>query len=61
MWDEMVTMIITKKDNKMETIFEMAQIDVKGSSMIRAFKKQKREATMEEKKEKTIDNSNHFC
>jgi hypothetical protein len=52
----MVTMIVIDKDNKMETIFEMAQIDVKGSSVIRAFKKQKKEATMEEEREKTIDN-----
>jgi hypothetical protein len=49
-------MIITNKDNRMETIFEVAQIDVKGSSMIRAFKKQKKEATLEEKREKMIDN-----
>jgi hypothetical protein len=41
----------------MEIIFEMDQIDVKGSSMIRAFKKQKKEATMEEKKKRPLTTS----
>jgi hypothetical protein len=39
MWDEMVTMIVIEKDNKMEIIFETAQTNVKGSFVIRAFKK----------------------
>ncbi len=56
MWDEMVTMIVIKKDNSMVIIFEAVQIDVEGSSMIRAPKKQKKEETMEERKEKMIDN-----
>ncbi len=48
MWDKMVTMIVIKKDNKMETNFEATQIDVEGSSMVKAPNKQK--------KEKMIDN-----
>jgi hypothetical protein len=49
-------MIVIEKDNKMVTIFKASQIDVEGSSMIRVPKKQKKEVTIEEKKEKTIDN-----
>jgi hypothetical protein len=56
MWDEMVMMIIIEKDTKMETIFEATQIDVEGSSMIRTPKNQIKEATMEEKRKKMIDN-----
>lgn len=56
MLDEMMTMIIIKKDNIMETIFEVVQIDVEGSFVIKAPKKQNKEATLEEKKEKSIDN-----
>ncbi len=56
MWDEMVTMIVIKKDNKMEIIFEATQTNVKGSYVIKVPKKQKKEATMEEKREKMIDN-----
>ncbi len=52
MCDKMDTMIITKKDNIMETIFEMVQIDVKGSSMIRAFEKQKKEAQWKKKRKR---------
>jgi len=36
--------------------FKAVQTNVEGSSMIRAFKKQKNETTIEEKKEKMIDN-----
>jgi hypothetical protein len=54
MWNQIVTMIVIKKDNIMVTIFEVMQIDVEGSLMIRAPKKQKEE-TMEEKREKMID------
>jgi hypothetical protein len=39
MWDEMVTMIVIEKDNKMVTTFEAAQIDIEGSLTIRAPKK----------------------
>jgi AICAR transformylase/IMP cyclohydrolase PurH len=49
-------MIVIEKDNRMVTIFKVSQIDVDGSSMIRAPKKQKREVTIEGKKEKTIEN-----
>jgi len=35
MWDEMVTMIIIEKKNRVVTTFEVAQIDVEGSSVIR--------------------------
>jgi hypothetical protein len=56
MWDEMVIVIIIKKDNKMVTTFEATQIDVKGSLVDRAFEKQKKEATIKEKREKMIDN-----
>jgi hypothetical protein len=44
MWDEMLT------------TFEIVQTNVEGSSMIRAPKKRKKELTIEEKREKTIDN-----
>jgi hypothetical protein len=56
MWDEMVTVIIIKKENRMVTTFEAIQIDVEGSLVIRAPKKQIKEATIEGKREKTIDN-----
>ncbi len=36
MWDEMVTMMIIKKDNKMVTISKVVQIDVDSPSMNRA-------------------------
>jgi len=39
MWDEMVTMIVLKKDNRMVTTFKGAQTNVEGSSIIRAPKK----------------------
>ncbi len=39
MWDEMVTMIVIEKDNKMVTTFEAAQIDIEGSLTIRPPKK----------------------
>ncbi len=42
MWDEMVTMIVIKKDNRMVIIFKAMQIDIEGSLVIRAPKKQKR-------------------
>ncbi len=56
MWDEMVIMIIIEKDNIMVTTSKRAQIDVEGSSVIRAPKKQKKEVTKKEKKKKMIDN-----
>ncbi len=56
MWDEMVSMIVIKKDDKIVTTFEATQIDVDNSYMIKAPKKKKKEVTIEEKKEKTIDN-----
>ncbi len=56
MWDEMVTMIVIQKDNRMVTTFETIQINVEGSSMIRVPRKQKKEATIKEKREKMIDN-----
>ncbi len=56
MWDEMVMMIVIEKDTIMETISKVAQRYVEGSFVIRAPNKQKKKATMEEKKEKTIDN-----
>jgi hypothetical protein len=42
MWDEMVTMIVIKKDNKMVTIFEATLTNVEGLVVIKAPKKQKR-------------------
>ncbi len=42
MWDEMVTMIIIEKENRMVITFEVAQIDVEGSSAIKVPKKKKR-------------------
>ncbi len=39
MWDEMVTMIVIEKDNKMVTTFEAAKIDIEGSLTIRPPKK----------------------
>ncbi len=56
MWDKMVIMIVIDKDNKMVTTFEMTQTNVESSSMIRAPKKQKKKATIQEKKEKPIKN-----
>ncbi len=44
-----MTVIVIKKDDKMATTVEGAQIDVEGSSMIRAPKKQKKEAKIKEK------------
>jgi hypothetical protein len=38
MWDDMVTMIIIKKDSMTCPIFEMNQIDPKGSSMLQKKK-----------------------
>jgi hypothetical protein len=49
-------MIVIEKDNRMVTTFEGAQTNFEGSSIIRAPKKQKKEVTKEEKKEKMIDN-----
>jgi len=40
MWDGMVTTIIIEKDNKMEIIYDVAQIDVEGSYVIQVPKKQ---------------------
>ncbi len=56
MWDEVVTMIVIKKDNIMVVTSKVAQRDVEGSLMIRVPKKQKKEVTIEEEKEKMIDN-----
>jgi hypothetical protein len=39
MWDEMVTMIVIKKDNRMVTTSKGAQTNVEGSSIIKAPKK----------------------
>jgi len=44
--DKMVIMIVIDKDNKMVTTFEMTQTNVEGSAMIRAPKKQRKEATI---------------
>jgi D-alanine-D-alanine ligase-like ATP-grasp enzyme len=49
-------MIVIKKDNRMVTTFKTVQINVEGSSVIRVPKKQKKEATIKEKREKMIDN-----
>jgi formyltetrahydrofolate hydrolase len=56
MWDEMVTVIVIENNNKIVTTFEATQIDVEVSSVIRAPKKQEKEATIGEKREQTIDN-----
>ncbi len=56
MWDEMVTVIVIKKDNRMATIFETTQTNVEGSLVIRVHKKKKKEATIEERREKMINN-----
>jgi len=56
MWDEMVIVIIIEKDNRMVTTFEVVQIDVEGSSVIKAPKKKKKEAIIKGKKEKIINN-----
>jgi hypothetical protein len=42
MWDEMVTVIVIKKDNRMVTIFETTQTNVEGSLVIRVPKKKKK-------------------
>jgi hypothetical protein len=55
MWDEMVIVIVIKKDDKMAITFEVA-FDVEGSLGIKAPKKKKKEVIIKEKKEKTIDN-----
>jgi hypothetical protein len=52
----MVTVIIIKKENRMVTTFEAIQIDVEGSLVIRAPKKQIKEATIKGKMEKKINN-----
>ncbi len=49
MWDEMATMIVIKKDNKMVTTFETIQTNVEGSSMIKVPQKQKKEPTIRKK------------
>ncbi len=56
MCNEMGTVIVIKKDNKMVTTYEATRIDVEGFFVIRTPKKKKKEATIEEKKEKTIEN-----
>lgn len=50
----MAMMIVIEKDNKTETIFEVAQTYVEGSSVIKTFRKQKKEKTMEDKKERQL-------
>jgi hypothetical protein len=42
MWDEMVTMIVIEKDNKMVIISKAVKIDVEGSSVIKSPKKNKK-------------------
>jgi hypothetical protein len=49
-------MIVIEKDNIMATICEATQIDIKGILMIKVPKKQNKKVTMEEKREKMIDN-----
>ncbi len=39
MWNEMVTVIVIEKDNRMVTTFKVVQTDVEGSLVIRAPKK----------------------
>ncbi len=56
MWDEMVIVIIIQKDYIMATTFKVTQIDIEGFSTIWVPKKPKKEATIEEKRDKTIDN-----
>jgi hypothetical protein len=56
MWDKMVTIIIIEKDNRMVTTSKGVQTNVEGSSVIKAAKKQKKLVTINEKREKTIDN-----
>jgi hypothetical protein len=46
MWDEMVTMIVIKKDSMASPISKMNQRDPKGSH-VHALKKQKNEKTSE--------------
>ncbi len=50
-----MTMIIIEKDNRMVTTFEVTQTDVEGVLVIAVPKKQKKEATIEEKREKMIE------
>ncbi len=52
----MVIVIVIEKDSKMATTSEAVQTNVEGFLVIMAPKKQKKEATIEEKKEKRIDN-----
>jgi hypothetical protein len=52
----MVTVIVIEKDNKIVITFEATQIDVEVSSVITAPKKQKKEVTIEDKREHTIYN-----
>ncbi len=56
MWDEMVSVIVIKKDNKIVTTFKATQTNVEGSSLIRVPKKQKKEVKIEGKKEKMFNN-----
>jgi hypothetical protein len=51
MWDEMVIVIVIKNNIIIVTTFEAAQINVEVSSMIRAPKKQGKEAKIGEKRE----------
>ncbi len=51
-----MTMIVIKKDNKMVTTSTTTQTDVEGSLVIKAPKKQKMQVTIEEKREKILDN-----
>jgi hypothetical protein len=39
MWDEMVIMIVSEKDNRLVTTFETVQTNVEGSLVIRVPKK----------------------
>jgi hypothetical protein len=49
MWDEMVTVIVIEKDNKMVITSKVAKIDVEASLVIRAPKKTKKGGNKEEK------------
>ncbi len=50
MWDEMVIVIVIKKDNKMVTTCKVAQTEIEGFLVIKAPKKQKKEVTINEKR-----------
>ncbi len=50
LWDEMVTMIVIKKDNKMAITSKAAKIDVEASLVIRAPKKNKKRRQQRGKK-----------